>query len=154
MAIKVNNSVEVIDGVVKSKAELINNLEELKDGAYHVLVFDKIQNRSLPQLKFLNGVVLKTISDNLPDHPPVEALYSFFEEQFAPTLSCEINGEFYEYKNLKRSKSIEMDKVIDQIVHYAKSQWNIDVMSQKELRHPDALMPYADAYTEQWREFI
>lgn len=46
----------------------------LKDGDYTVLILDDAKNKSLPQLKYLFGVVLKSVSDQLPSHPPVDAL--------------------------------------------------------------------------------
>lgn len=46
--------------------ELQLAIENLKDGDYTVLIMDDTKNKALPQLKYLFGVVLKTISDQLP----------------------------------------------------------------------------------------
>ena len=67
--------------------------EKLSDGDYTVLIFDDAKNRSLPQLKYLFGVVLKEISEKLPTHPPVDALYRYFEV-FKLLASWKITGMY------------------------------------------------------------
>lgn len=129
-----------------------NVLTELKeDETLNVVVFSDVKpNPALPSLKYLNGVVLKTISDALPEHPPVAALYSYFEEMFAPILEHEIAGEKYQYFDLKKCKVAEMDAVIDKIIKFSKTEWNIDVLSKIEVKSPEASVAYIDAYTNQW----
>ena len=63
-----------------AKQEIELAIGNLKDGDYTILIMDDTKNKSLPQLKYLFGVVLKTISEQLPTHPPVDALYRYFEE--------------------------------------------------------------------------
>lgn len=131
--------------------ELIDSLDRLPNGSYDVFVYDKSRNRSLPQLKYLFGVVLKTISEGLPDHPPVDALYRYFEEVYAPIHSCKILGEEYKYFDLKNDKSIEMDDVIEKIIHHAATHWNIRIPTKDEVRDAEAKELYADAYAEMWK---
>lgn len=131
--------------------ELIDSLDKLPNGSYDVFIYDKSRNRSLPQLKYLFGVVLKTISEGLSDHPPVDALYRYFEEVYAPIHSCKILGEEYEYFDLKNDKSIEMDDVIEKIIHHAATQWNIRIPTKDEVRDAEAKELYADAYAEMWK---
>lgn len=131
--------------------EFKDSLDNLPDGEYGYLLFDKQKNRSLPQLKYLFGVVLKTISENLPDHPSIDALYRYFEEIYAPIHTCYINGEKYEYFDLKNEKSIEMDDVIEKIIHHATNQWNISILSKEEIKASEAREPYMDAYSEMWK---
>ena len=132
--------------------ELVSSVDGLPEGNYHFVICDDRKNRSLPQLKYLFGVVLKTISQKLPDHPPVDALYRYFEEVYAPLHVCEINGEKYEYFNLKNEKSIEMSNVIDNIIHHAASEWGIALPELKQLMAPEAREAYMDAYLEMWRD--
>lgn len=123
----------------------------LKDGDYTVLIMDDTRNRSLPQLKYLFGVVLKTISEELPTHPPVDALYRYFEEIYAPIHTCDLpGGERYEYFSLKNEKASEMNEVIESIIHHANTEWGIKVEPKDATRLPEAKELWAGAYTEQW----
>ena len=129
--------------------------DELPDGDYTVLVFDEAKNRSLPQLKYLFGVVLKRISDQLPSHPPVDALYRYFEELYAPIHVCDLpDGTKYEYFNLKNEKASEMNEVIESIIHHANTEWSIKVESKDATKLPEAKELWAGAYTEQWNLYL
>ena len=141
----------MVQGDYADMKEFKDSLDNLPDGEYGYLLFDKQKNRSLPQLKYLFGVVLKTISENLPDHPSIDALYRYFEEIYAPIHTCYINGEKYEYFDLKNEKSIEMDDVIEKIIHHATNQWNISILSKEEIKASEARDPYMDAYSEMWK---
>lgn len=126
-------------------------ISNLKDGDYTVLIMDDTRNRSLPQLKYLFGVVLKSISDQLPTHPPVDALYRYFEEIYAPIHTCNLpGGEKYEYFSLKNEKANEMNEVIESIVHHAHTEWGIKVAPKDQTKMPEAKELWAGAYTEQW----
>lgn len=141
--------IHIRDGDI-DKSELMDSIDQLEDGEYGYLLFDKKRNKALPNLKYLFGHVLNVISEALPDHPPVDALYRYFEEIYAPIKTCQINGEKYEYFDLKGEKSIEMNHVIENIVHHAETEWGIKVLSRKELSEPEAQAPYMDAYANQW----
>ena len=148
--IKRKGVIEVREGNADTR-EFNDSMDRLPDGEYEFLIFDKNKNRSLPQLKYLFGVVLKTISEKLDGHPPVDALYRYFEEVFAPIHTCEIQGEVYEYFDLKNEKTIEVDDVIERIIHYAATQWDIHILSKEEVREAEARELYADAYAEMWK---
>lgn len=141
--------IEVHNGYADTN-ELLDSVDDLPEGQYGYILFDKEKNRSLPQLKYLFGVVLKTISEQLPDHPTVDALYRYFEELYAPILFCEINGEKYEYFDLKHAKSIEMDDVIAKIIHHAATEWEITMPSRDELKTAGATEAYVGAYAAMW----
>ena len=130
--------------------ELLESVRNLEDGEYGYLLFDKEKNKALPNLKYLFGHVLKVISDELPDHPPVDALYRYFEEIYAPIRTCHVQGEIYEYFDLKGEKSIEMNNGIEKIIHHAETEWSIKILERKELSTPGAREPYMDAYASQW----
>lgn len=134
--------------------ELLDSVATLPEGEYNFLIYDNEKNRPLPQLKYLFGVVLKTISDQLPEHPPVEALYRYFEEVYAPLHTTYIDGEKFEYFDLKSEKSIEMDDVIEMIVRHAATQWNITIPEKDKMSAPEAKELYVDAYTEMWKNRI
>ena len=133
--------------------ELLDSVDELPDGEFGYLLFDKQKNRSLPQLKFLFGYLLKTLSEELPGNPSSEALYSYFEEIYAPIHSCKIPGEEeeFEYFDLKNEPAAEMDFVIQKIIHHAMSEWNIDLISRDRLKSAEAAEAYAGAYADQWK---
>ena len=133
--------------------ELLDSVDDLPNGKYGYLLFDKKKNRSLPQLKFLFGYLLKTISEELEGHPEPEALYRYFEEIYAPIHTCKIPGESkdYEYFDLKNEPAAEMDFVIEKIIHHAMSNWNIDLLSRDRLKAAEAQELYAGAYSETWK---
>lgn len=102
-------------------------------------------------MKYLFGIVLKAISDDLPDHPPVDSLYRYFEEVYAPMHTCNIHGEKYEYFDLKNEKSIEVNDVIEKIIRHAETEWGITgILTRDELKAPEAKELYAEAYASQW----
>ena len=148
MAIRSKGIVTINDGDVDLN-EFKESLYDLSDGEYGFLIFDKEKNKTLPQLKYLNGVVLKRISEELPEHPGISALYRYFEELYAPILK----DETYEYFDLKSAKSSEMNEVIEKIIHHAKTKWNIEIITRDELKLPSASEPYADAYASQWKDY-
>lgn len=126
-------------------------IDKLSDGDYTVLILDDTKNKSLPQLKYLFGVVLKRISEELPTHPPVDALYRYFEEIYAPIHTCDLpEGEKYEYFSLKNEKASEMNKVIESIIHHANTEWGIEIEPRDAIKLPEAKELWAGAYTEQW----
>ena len=134
-----------------AKQEIELAIGNLKDGDYTILIMDDTKNKSLPQLKYLFGVVLKTISEQLPTHPPVDALYRYFEEIYAPIHVCDLpGGEKYEYFNLKNEKASEMNEVIERIIHHVNTEWGIKVMLKDKTKMPEAKELWAGAYTEQW----
>lgn len=150
--IRAKGIIEVREGYADTD-ELLDSVDELPNGEYGYLLFDKKKNRSLPQLKFLFGYLLKTISEQLEGHPSSEALYRYFEELYAPIHSCNIPGEkeVYEYFDLKNEPAAEMDIVIEKIIHHAMNEWNIDVMSRDLLKTVEAQEAYAGAYADTWK---
>lgn len=136
-------------------SELLDSVDLLTDGEYGYLLFDKNKNRSLPQLKFLFGYLLPTLSEQLEEHPEPEALYRYFEEIYAPIHSCNIPGEeqVFEYFDLKNENAIEMSNVIEKIIHHAMSEWNIDLLSRDLIKTSEAQEAYAGAYAEMWKNY-
>lgn len=140
----------VQDGKVANEAANLA-FGKLKDGDYRLLILDETKNRSLPQLKYLFGVVLKTISEKLPTHPPVDALYRYFEEVYAPIRTCDLpGGEKFDYFSLKNEKASEMNDVIERIVRHVRTEWGIEITPRDAIREPEAKELWAGAYTEQW----
>ncbi|MDR1089800.1 MAG: hypothetical protein LBL79_01880 [Prevotella sp.] len=136
------------------KTELMDSVHELEDGEYGYLLFDKEPNKALPQLKYLFGIVLKRISDALPEHPSTGALYSYFEEIYAPVRTDIIAGEKYEYFDLKTEKSIEVNDIIEKIIRHAETEWGIkEIPARDELKAPEARELYAGAYASQWENY-
>lgn len=131
--------------------EMSASLHRLPDGDYEYWLIGQGKLPLLPQLKYLNGIVLKTISDSLPEHPSVGALYRYFEKLYAPVRSCQINGDTFEYRDLKSEKSVEMDDVISLIVHHAKVVWGINIPGRGEVSEAGDREPYMDAYYDDWK---
>lgn len=149
--LKQQGVIEVHGGNADTR-ELMDSVAHLpKEGIFPFFIYDENKNRPLPQLKYLFGTVLRTISDKLPGHPPVESLYRYFEEVYAPIHTAYINGEKFEYFDLKSEKSIEMNDVIDRIIHHAASEWGIEIPKRDSLMAPEAKEVYADAYAEMWK---
>lgn len=132
--------------------ELIGFAGSLPEDEYEYVIYDKKKNRSLPQLKYLFGVVLKTISEQHPDHPTVDALYRYFEEVYAPIHVSEIDGEKFEYFDLKNDTASEVDDVIQRIVHHATKQWGIKIPERDFLKLPEARQLFVDANYDLWKK--
>lgn len=151
--IKAKGIINVFDGDANTQ-ELEEHIGKLEDGEYGYLIFDKEKNKALPQLKYLFGIVLKGISDQLPNHPPVDALYRYFEEIYAPIRVCDIQGEKYEYFSLKDETSFEVNDVIEKIIRHAETEWGVkNILRRDELKTPEARVPYANAYASQWENY-
>ena len=146
--------VEVHEGYADT-SERTESVGILPDGEYGYLLFDKNKNRSLPQLKFLFGYILKTLSEELDGHPEPEALYRYFEELYAPIHSCKIPGEdmVFEYFDLKNEPTTEMDYVINKIIHHAKTEWSIDLLTREGIKAAEAAELYAGAYADTWKNY-
>ena len=156
--IKGKGKIRKIGGVLH-KQELDMALEKLPDNVdgYDFLIYDHKVNRQLHNLKYLLSVVLKQISDELPDHPSTTALYKYFEEIFAPEHSCTINGKKYTYFDLKNEKSNDFGNVVEKITKFAQERWNIMIVSKDELRNAEAREFFAKAYANQevdWSRFL
>lgn len=150
--IRAKGIIEVREGYADTD-ELLDSVDDLPNGEYGYLLFDKQKNRSLPQLKFLFGYVLPTISQELEGHPEPEALYRYFEEIYAPIHTCQIPGEdqTFEYFDLKNEPATEMDFVIGKIIHHAMSEWHIDLLSRDKLKAAEAQEAFVGAYAETWK---
>ena len=143
-----------IDGGHANTEELHDSIAHLPDGEYGYLIFNKEKNKALPQLKYLFGIVLKNIAEKLPDNPSPDALYKYFEEIYAPLRSCCINGERYEYFDLKNEPSKEMNNFIERVIHHAKTEWDISAIpTREELKSSGAKSPYIDAYASTWDNY-
>lgn len=146
--------IEVHEGYADD-SELKESVDILPDGEYGYLIFDKKKNRSLPQLKFLFGYLLNTLSEEVEGNPEPEALYSYFEELYAPIHRCKIPGEtnVFEYFDLKNEPATEMDYVINCIIHHAKKEWGIDLLTRDRLKAAEAAELYAGAYADTWKNY-
>lgn len=138
--------------------ELREACQKLPDNEnYLFLIVDDGKNKNLPYLSYLFSVVLKYLSDALPDHPSTTALYKFFEERFAPRHSCTINGKQFEYCELKSEKQSDVNNTIEKIVEYAQVQWGIEVPRQEDLKTPEQRELHSQAYLNQevqWSSFL
>lgn len=152
--IKAKGSIHMASGSPIEQEEFEHALAKLKDGKYDYYIFDDNANRILPQLKYLNGVVLKTISDQLPTHPPIGALYRYFEKEYAPLHICNINGQRFTYKDLKTEPSTEVSDVIESIIHHAQSEYGIKIPTMEDMKQAEAKELYAGAYQEDWRDYF
>lgn len=131
--------------------ELIDSVDVLPEGTYEYVIFDQKKNPSLPQLKYLFGVILKTISDKHPDHPKVDALYRYFEAVYAPIHVCEIDGEKFEYFDLKNEPKTEVDDFIQKVIHHATRQWGIKFVERDFLKLPEARELFVSANYDLWK---
>ena len=153
--IKAKGVIEVHEGHADTD-ELLDSVDLLPNGEYGYLLFDKQKNRSLPQLKFLFGYLLKTISEKLEGHPEPEALYRYFEDLYAPIHTCKIPKEVstYEYFDLKNESAAEIDFVIEKIIYHAKTEWGInDLLTRDELKASEAQEAYVGAYADTWKNY-
>lgn len=141
----------VLDEVKEACAKLPDNQE------YLFVICDNTKNRNLPFLSYLFSVVLNYISSALSDHPSVTALYKYFEDMFAPIHSQNINGQQYEYCELKSEKSTDVNEVIEKIVEYALKEWGIEIPRAEDMKDPQMREFYSQAYLNQevdWSNYI
>ena len=132
--------------------------EKLPDGDdYLFVICDNKKNRNLPFLSYFFSVVLKYISDSLPDHPSTTALYKYFEDMFAPIHTSKINGKRFQYCELKSEKASDVNNIIEKVVEYALKEWGIEVPRQEDLKDPELRELHSQAYLNQeveWSNFI
>lgn len=157
--IKKKGSIRVVGGV-PDLTELNEALGKLKDGEY-MFVFAKTdeKNRALNKLAYLHSVVLRTIAEKLaernPDEEPVspQQLYRYYEEKFAPIHTCMINGEKFEYFDLKSEHAVDVGEVIEKISRYAEKKLGIHIPTEEELNTEPYFQTYAEAYMNQWKGY-
>lgn len=132
--------------------------EKLPDNDNYLFVIcDDTRNRNLPYLSYFFSVVLKYISDSLPDHPSTTALYKYFEDMFAPIHTVKINNRQFRYCELKSEKASDVNDVIEKVVEYALKEWGIEVPRQEDLKDPEMRELHSQAYLNQevdWSNFI
>ncbi len=155
--IKAKGQFRKIAGTLQ-KNDLDVELEKLPDGEnFKFLIVDDKPNRVLPQLTYLFSVLLKAISDQLPEHPSTSALYRYFEDEFAPLHTCIINGEQYEYCDLKREKAVDVGNFIERVAEFAQKEWHLVIPENNDLRKPENNELYSQAYLQQevdWCRFL
>ena len=124
---------------------------------YLFVICDNTRNKNLPYISYLFSVVIKYLSDALPDHPHPTAIYKFFEDMYAPIHTTTINGEQFEYCELKSEKARDVNDVIEKIVEYASKEWGIEIPRQDALADPELRELHSQAYLNQevdWSSFI
>lgn len=139
-------------------SELESVCDKLPDNKeYMFVIADEGKNRNLPYLTYLFSVVLKYLSDALPDHPSPTALYKFFEDKYASRHTCTVNGKQFEYCELKSEKSVDVNNFIERVVEYASENWGIEVPRNETLAKPEYRELYSQAYLKQdidWQCYI
>lgn len=153
MAILIKDILQIQEGDVELR-RFKRRLLELDDGKYSIFICNKSKNKSLSQLKYLFGVVLRTIANELEgDRATVNDLYRFFERKYAPMKTVSLNGEDLVVQDLKNCSSKEMGDVIEQIIRFADSELGITIGSREQLKDPEAQEAYVDAYNNQWEGY-
>ena len=149
MAILIKDILLIQEGDVELR-RFKRRLLELDDGEYSIFICNKSKNKSLSQLKYLFGVVLRTIANELEgDRATVNDLYRFFERKYAPMKTVSLNGEDLVVQDLKNCSSKEMGDVIEQIIRFADSELGITIGSREQLKEPVAQGAYVGAYNDQ-----
>ena len=70
-------------------------------------------------------------------------------------IAAKIPGEanVFEYFDLKNEPATEMDYVIEKIIHHAKTEWGIDLLSREGIKAAEAAELYAGAYADTWKNY-
>lgn len=126
---------------------------DLPDGEYAFYICDKKENKLLPKLKYLYGVVLKEIHDKYPGHPPIRILYKKFEKMFAPVKKERIFSTTFLFQDMGSLNSEELDDVIQKIIWFASENLGITTFDRSELKLNELEEPYVNAYNEQWKDY-
>lgn len=155
--IKGKGTVRISGGVLFDE-KLRAALDDLvDDGEYKFLIVDEQKNPNMPYLNYLFSVVLATVSQSLPDHPSTKSLYRYFEELFAPSHTCTIDNQRYEYRDLKSERVNVINNFIERVIEYSQNKWNIEIPSSSLLRDAEYREYYSQAYLGQeaeWASFI
>lgn len=71
-------------------------------------------------------------------------------------IAVKIPGEEkeFEYFDLKNEPAAEMDAVINDIIHHAKNEWGIDLLTRERLKAAEAQELYAGAYADTWKNYL
>lgn len=131
--------------------ELKRALNELGDGEYAVLIANKEKNKSLTQMKYLWGTVLKMISEETGE--TTDNLYKYFELKYSPVKVVNVQGEDIPVRDMKRSTAKEMGLIIEQIIQFSQEELNIKIPTRDEMKDPEAQELYAGAYLDQWTDY-
>lgn len=150
MSIKIKEVFHIEEGQMSEADEdkIFDQIEQLLPGDYSIFICDSKKNRSLSQLKYLFGVVLKIVSKETGE--TVNNLYRIFEKMFAPRKTVVLKGEEYIVQDLKNSTSKEMGLVIEQIIDYVETELNTKIPDQDQVRESIAQDIYIDAYNDDW----
>ena len=134
-------------------AELQSEIRKLPDGEYAFYICDKKPNNTLPRMKYLFGVVLKIISEELPDHPSTEVLYRKFEKMFAPVRETRIFRNYFRYQDLKNCSPQELDDVIEKIILFSSENLGIELKERLDYKKWEVSEAYIGAYNDQWTDY-
>ena len=130
--------------------ELKQACDKLPDNNDYIFaIADSGKVRKLSPITYLFSVVLTYLSETLQDHPKPVAIYKYFEDMFAPIHTCTINGEQFDYCELKSEKSIDVNNFIERVVEYAQNEWGVEVPRNETMAKPENRELYSQAYLNQ-----
>lgn len=147
--IKGKGKMRKVCGVLYDEELRVKCLKLPDNRNYSFLIVDDMKNKSLPHTTYLFSVVLRCMSEQLPDHPSTIALYKFFEDMFAPIHTCTINGEQFSYCELKSEKVVDINNFIEKVVEYASVKWGVEIPRNGDLAKPEYREFYSQAYMNQ-----
>lgn len=127
---------------------LRRSMKKLEDGDYAVFICNKSKNKTMPQLKYLFGIVLKEISNNTGYE--VNDLYRMFEKMFAPKKVLEFNNEEFITQDAKNLNAKDMGAFIEKIIHFASEELGIEIVSREDVKSPEAQGNYVDVENDYW----
>lgn len=126
-------------------------MEDLQDGEYAIYICDKSKSKTLPQLKYYFGVILRGISE-VTGYTQNE-LYRFFEKEFCPMNTIEIQGKEVVIQDFKSLSSKAAGEVIERVIQWAGENLGLEFESREDLKDKDAEEAYVGAYNDQWQDF-
>lgn len=156
MAILIKDIVKVEGGKLDSSFDNFGDrIEELlQDGDYAVFVCNKEKNKSLSQIKYLFGIVLRAISDHIGgEQYPVNDLYRYYEAKFAPIKVISINGEEFPTQSIKDASQKELGVIIEQIIEDAERELGVTFPERKEVSSASCQELFVGAYASQWTDY-
>ena len=153
---KMSGGFSVVQGTLLT-GKFNQELAQLGDGDYKYYIENVKKNSFLPYSNYLFSVILPFLSEALPDHPDKTALYKYFEDTYAPLHKTTINGEEFEWVDLKTEKAIYVQDFIEKILKHAKKFWNIEVPETGEFSKAEQFEAKAQAAIGaqvDWARFI
>lgn len=130
----------------RDKEKLYNHLKTLfsKKGFYEVSFKRHLQKRTEKQNAYWHSVICTTIANVTGSDP--STVHTYLKHKFLGIRRTFEGEEFIESRSTSDLNVEEMSKLIEEVILWAKTNFNIDIPTANEI--PNSLSPYQDPKIE------